>query len=169
MIIGRVIGGNPVTPKSYVLVTEDGREIPGVLAGEQTVFTATANDIREGKIAGSEGGVITGEKIIPAYHTCEGIRLIASGKPMNIPNHATGIDYYDYTKLQAIVCPYNTSINNSVAAEKVSIENKVYNVQSTESISEVTKDHDNKMILLGVNNELSTPCIIRYFSYKEIE
>ena len=45
---------------TYVLVTEDGREIPAVLLEEKTVFTATAEDVRKGKVAASDEGVIVG-------------------------------------------------------------------------------------------------------------
>lgn len=169
MIVGNVIGSNPITPKSYILRTEDGLEVAGILVSEETLFTATENDIREGKIAGTEKGVTTGEKIIPACHTSEGVRVVPSGSRMSIPNPSSDIDAYDYTQLQTIICSYNTSLSNSVSAEKVSIGDTVYNVNSTDSLSIITKNHDTKSIDLGIVNESDKPCIIRFFTYKETE
>lgn len=147
----------------YILVDEDGNEYPAVLVDEETVFDATANDIREGKIAATESGVTVGTKDIPSYHTLEAAKLITTGEDFTI----TGIKNYDYTKLQVIICALNTSISNSVAAEKVSINDKVYAVGSTDVLSDVSVDADNKCINLGITNEGSRPCVMRYFTYKE--
>ena len=169
MIVGNVIGNNPITPKAYILETNTGERIPAVLVAEETLFTATKDDIREGKIAGTEKGVTTGEKVIPAYHTSAGIKVITSGKAFSIPNLDSNIDAYDYTQLQTIICAYNTSLSNSVSAEKVSIGDAVYNVNSTEALSTITKNHDAKSIDFGIVNESEGLCIIRFFTYKEIE
>ena len=168
MRVGNIIGGNPVTPKSVVLQMEDGREIPAVLVGEKTVFTATPNDIREGKTAGTETGVVTGEKFIPTYHTTAGVRVVPANSELTIP-FTDNLNYYDYTKLQAIVCSFNSSIADSVAADKVVIENNVYLVNATDVIATITKDDANKTVSLGVKNATSKPQILRYITYKEIE
>lgn len=151
--------------QTYILVAEDGTEIPAVLVSSETVFDATANDIREGKRAVTDSGVTTGTKVIPSYHTTEGISYIPAGKTMDIVIR-TG-NRYDYTKFQAIVCAFNATIANSVVAEKVVIEDRVYEVGSAESLSEVKTNDDNKSIRLGLVNENSYPCIIRYITYKE--
>lgn len=166
MIVGNVIGNNPVTPKAYILKTNTGEEIPAVLVAEQTLFTATENDIREGKTAGTEKGVITGEKVIPAYHTSGGTSIITSGKPLTI--YLPDLNAYDYTKLQVIVCAFNSSLSNSVATSKVAINNKVYEVLSVDSIADITKNDDGKTIDLGITNETDKPLILRYITYKEI-
>ena len=167
MIVGNVIGSNPITPKTYILETNTGERIPAVLVAEETLFTATKDDIREGKTAGTEKGVITGEKVIPAYHTHQGIKVIANGKEFSVslPN----MDAYDYTKLQAVICDYNTSLSDSVSTSKVVIEDKVYEVLSVIALSELTKSDDDKTIYFGVTNETGKPCILRFFTYKEIE
>lgn len=149
---------------AYILVDEEGNEYPAVMVNEETVFDATANDIREGKTAGTEDGVTVGTKEIPLYITTEGIEVITAGSPMvitlNDGKHA-------YTKLQAVVCPYNTSLTNSVAVEKTCIEDHVYAVGSTEILSDVTIDDDEKAIKLGITNTSAKPVLIRYFTYKE--
>lgn len=167
MIIGNIVGGKPLI-KSYILETEDGQEIPAVLTSQEVVFTATPNDIREGKVAATGSGVVIGEKVIPSYHTCQGSKVVLPGETLSITN-LTANNNYDYTKLQVIVCLYNTTLSDSVAAEVVAIDDGVFNVRSIDSISNVTKDHKNKSIELGITNNFEVPCVIRYFTYKEIE
>lgn len=150
---------------TYIFVTEDGKEVPAVEVAEETVFTATANDIRVGTVAATAEGVTEGMKDIPAYHTTEGLAAVPAGSEFAITIRTA--DRYDFTKLQAIICPYNESMANSVAAEKVAINNSVYAAGSAESLATVTLDHDNKQIKLGITNDGTTPFVIRYFTYKE--
>lgn len=165
MIIGNIVGGKPLI-KTYILETEDGQEIPAVLTSQEVVFTATPNDIREGKVAATGDGVTVGEKVIPAYHTSEGYRVIQPNFRFTIPLKT--LDCYKYTKLQAIICPFSKSIQESVSAEKVLIEGKVYNVKSDVSISIVDINDQEQSIDLGITNETNTSFILRYFTYKEI-
>ena len=165
MIVGNMVGGMPLV-KSFILETEDGKEIPAVLTNQEVVFTATPNDIREGKVAATGDGVTVGEKVIPAYHTHQGNRFIKPGTRFTIP--LPMLELYRYTKLQAIICPYNNSIPESVSAEKVSIDDKVYNVNSGISISVVVPNDEEKTIDLGILNSTDKPFILRYFTYKEI-
>lgn len=167
-IMGNVIGGNPVTPRTFMLEMEDGNKIAGVLAESTTTITADANDIREGKTALLDSGLITGKKVIPAYHTNEGAVVIPNGSSAKI-TVLKSMDLYDFTKLLAIVCDFNSNLSNSVASRTVVIERKVYAVLSTIPLSEVTINHDNKSIDLGVMNETGKPQILRYITYKEIE
>ena len=76
-------------------------------------------------------------------------------------------DLYDYTKLQCIICPFNTSISDSVAADRVVIDGNLYEVNSSTVLSEVTKDATEKAIKLGITNDSSSSYIIRLFTYKE--
>lgn len=154
--------GNYV-PKTMVFVDEFGNETVGTIVDEETTFDATVNDVREGKTFVNDTGVKTGEKFIPGYHTLEGYRAIPNGKPFMLPS-----SIYDYTKLQVIICPYNVSATKSVAAEKVVINDNVYDVLTTESIATVTKDDSISSIDLGLVNESGKPYLVRYFMYKEI-
>lgn len=157
----------PAAIKTVMLEDGDGNSLTAVVTGEETVFTATDNDVREGMVYASDGGVSTGTKIIPSYHTTEAIRIITAGQELNIPLSAS--DRYDYTKLQVIICSYNTSLLDSVAAEKVVIDDNVYNVGETTSISTVSKNDIDKTIELGITNNGEVPLILRYFCYKEID
>lgn len=150
--------------ETYILVDEDGNEIPAVLTDEEVDLTATANDIREGVVAVTDDGVITGEKEIPSYNTREGVRVIPNGTALTIPTTT----HYDYTKLQAIVCAYNTSLSNSVSAQQVVINDDVYEVDSVVSLSSILKDGANSRIDFGLTNTSGSPNIIRFFMYKEI-
>ena len=156
-------GGSSDDTQMYVLVDEDGNEYPAVLVDEEMVFDATANDIREGKIAATDDGVTVGTKDITSYHTLEGFKLIPAGSEFKL----TEIKNCEYTELQAIICAYGTNLTSSVSAEKVSIESKVYEVGSNVAISDVTVDVANSTINFGITNEKDKPCVIRYFTYKE--
>lgn len=154
-------------PKTYILVDENGNETVAALVSQETCFDATENDVREGKNFVSDLGAKTGKKVIPSYHTTEGYRLITNGSVFQTSPFSPA-DLYDYTKLQAIICPFNESINLSVAADKIAINENVYVVNSSEAIATVTKDGGTKTINLGLTNNSGKPYVLRYFTYKEI-
>ena len=163
-----VSGESGEPAKTIILEDEDGNRVIAVLVDEEVDFTATANDIREGKVAATDDGVTIGKKFIPSYETIQGVKLIPSGRAMTITGLVTH-DNYDYTKLQAIICQYNTNTANSMSSEMVVINDNVYEVQSVDSISVITKNHDNKTIDLGVTNNFGKLCVIRYITYKEVD
>ena len=148
---------------TYILADEFGNEIPGVYVESKMVFDATPNDIRIGTTAVTDDGITEGEKEIPAYYTYQGYRIITAGSAFKHRGKNC-----DYTKMQALVCAYNTSLANSTSTEKVSIDNYVYPVQSSESLAQVSIDIDNSTIDFGITNDTSKPQILRYFYYKEI-
>lgn len=65
IIYGNLVGGIVGYGKTFILVDENNREFTGVVVDEMTLFTATAEDIKKGKVAASDSGVITGT------HACE--------------------------------------------------------------------------------------------------
>ena len=148
---------------TYILVDESGNEVPAVYVDGDVFLTATPNDIRIGTTAITDHGIVEGEKEIPSYVTSEGYRAIPNGS-----NFILSIPDYDYTKLQAIICPYNQSFAGSVAAEKVAIDGSVYPVQSTTAEAVITLNRENGYIDFGITNTSGKPYLIRYFSYKEI-
>lgn len=155
-----------ITPnRTYLLQFEDGTELPAVEVGQTVIFDATANDIRAGKTAATGDGVTVGTKDIPAYHITEGWAAIPAGSEFEFTVRTA--NRYDFTKLQAIICPYNKTISESVAAEKVAIERSLYEAGSTVEVSKITVDNDNKKIKFGIVNSSGKPYIIRYFTYKE--
>lgn len=148
----------------YILVDEHGNETPAYLSEERVELTAGPNDIRLGTVAVTGEGVTTGEKDIPAYYVTEGYRLITKGSKFETLQFA----YYDFTKLQVIICPFSGSISTSVAAEKVAIEDNVYLVNSNEVVSTVVRDNVNEKINLGITNTSDGLYVMRYFTYKEV-
>lgn len=155
---------NILDATTFILVDTDGNEYPAVYVDSDTVCTATANDIRKGSVAITPEGVIEGTKEIPAYHTTEGYALVIAGKDFSIPIKD---DRCDYTKLQALLCAYNTSPSKSVSTDRVVIGDSVYAVNSTEAISTVTINAEKATIELNITNDSDTIYIIRYFTYKE--
>ena len=149
---------------TYILVDESGNRIPAVMVAEETVFTATANDIREGTVAATEEGVTVGTKEIPAYIVSEGVILVMSGEEFMIPLDSKKCAY---TELQAIFCKLGSSVATSVESDRVSMMDQVYNVNSNDVISTVTPDPDSGHIRFGISNDSGTMYVIRYFSYKE--
>lgn len=163
MISGNMVGSYSQMGKTFILVDEDGNEITGVVVDQETVFTAGDNDVRAGMVYASDGGVSTGTKDIPIYHSTEGYKIVTNGSKFILP-----IPHYDYTKLQALFCSYNTSFENSVATDRVVVNNSVYPVQSFEAESEITLNTDNGYIDFGITNTSGKPYLIRYFTFKEI-
>lgn len=154
-------------PKTYLITDEEGNEVVGTLVSQETVFDADENDVREGKVFANSLGVKTGNKVIPAYHTLEGFKVVTSGNPFVVK--LANLDTYDYTKLQAIICEFNTSLTDSVSATKVAINDKVYEVLSTVAISDITKNDTEKTVEFGIENTTDKTYLIRFFTYKEIE
>ena len=165
-ISGNLVGSYSQIGKTLMLVDENGNEITGIVVDQEVIFDATDNDVRLGSVYAGDSGVSIGTKVIPAYHTTEGYKFITSGSDFVI--QIVQNEKYDFTKFQAIICPYSTSIADSVAAEKVVINDGVYIVNSTELIATVTKDSETQSINLGIKNESSSIYLIRYFTYKEI-
>ena len=64
-IYGNIVGGATDIGKTFILVDENDNEYTGVVVDELTLFNATADDLKLGKIAASDSGVITGT------HVCE--------------------------------------------------------------------------------------------------
>lgn len=149
---------------TYILVDESGNRIPAVMVAEETVFTATANDIREGTVAATEEGVTVGTKEIPAYIVRDGVSVVSPGSDFVIQLTSS---MCEYTELQAIFCRLGSSVTTSVESDRVSIMDQVYNVNSTDVIASVTPDPDNGCIRFGISNDSDSVYIIRYFSYKE--
>lgn len=154
----------PAAIKTVMLEDGDGNSLTAVVTGEETVFTATDNDVREGMVYASDGGVSTGTKDIPLYHTTSGVQAVPANSEFKITISKN--NRYDYTELQAMTMPYKARMDQSVLVDRVVINDNVYNIGSSEIVSTVTKNINDKSIDLGIING-NTPSIIRFFSYKE--
>ena len=149
----------------YLLTTTDSDDTAyAQLASQEPVtLTATETDVRMGALAVTENGIIEGTKDIPPYHTKQGTVIF-------LPNEEIKLQFYteihDYTGFQATIAKFNTEAKNSVDVEMVVINGSVYRVGSTDVISTVRKDTENKIIDLGIVNG-DSKCILRYILFKE--
>ena len=60
MINGNMVGSYSQIGKTFILVDASGKELTGVVVEQETVFTATDNDVRSGKVYASNDGVSVG-------------------------------------------------------------------------------------------------------------
>ena len=65
VIDGNLVGGALGYGKTFILVDENNNEVPAVVVDQLTVFDATAEDLKLGKVAASDSGIIIGT------HACE--------------------------------------------------------------------------------------------------
>ena len=164
-IYGNPVGG-ALNAKTFMLEVNGGKtEIAATVVGEETVFDATPNDVRTGKTFATSSGVAVGTKDIPAYRTAQGAVIIKPNENFSIL--LEGYSQYDYTKLQCLISKFNTSVDDSVAVDKVVIGDNVYAVNSTIPLAAVTKDAATKSIKLNIKNESSVDYVLRYFTYRE--
>lgn len=164
-IYGNPVGG-ALNAKTFMLEVNGGKtEIAATVVGEETIFDATPNDVRTGKKFATSSGVEVGTKDIPAYRTAQGAVIIKPNENFSIV--LEGYSQYDYTKLQCLISKFNTSVDDSVAVDKVVIGDNVYAVNSTIPLAAVTKDAATKSIKLNIKNESSVDYVLRYFTYRE--
>jgi hypothetical protein len=150
---------------TYILVDENGNEVPAVLVDEPVTLTANATtDIRKGMTAVTDEGLVTGEKEIPGYITTQGKIGVKPTKPLRIRLFS---DICQYTKLMVTVCDYNTSLNDSVSATLVVLGDYLYNVGSSTPIANVTVDAENHSIDLGLINDRDSTIVVHYMTIKE--
>lgn len=65
MIYGNVVGGSSGFGKTFIIEDTDGNSYTGVVVENITVFDATPADLKVGKVAASDSGIIVGT------HECE--------------------------------------------------------------------------------------------------
>ena len=62
MICGNMVGGL-IPLKTLILVDENGNEVVGTAVENLTIFDATAEDIKLGKVAATDSGIVTGTHV----------------------------------------------------------------------------------------------------------
>lgn len=169
MINGNAVGGIVGYGKTFILTDENGNELTGVVTGEEVIFTADpVKDIRAGKVAATDAGVVTGSKDIPAYRTERGSCIIFDGDAFEITDMRE-YDQYDHTELQCIITLFNSTYEDSVEAEKIVLFDNVYAVNSSTPLASISKDSSNKSIKLNIMNNSGKDYIIHYFMYRKEE
>lgn len=154
----------PAAINTIQIENGDGSTIFGVVTSEETVLTATADDVKIGKIAVTDSGVIEGTDT-KTYRTTQASRIILPGKSFTIP--LSKYKQYDYTKFQAMIAEFNTTQLDSTSVGKVSINNAVYSVNSTTKLSDVTKNALTESVDLNITNDTNNVYVIHYITYRE--
>ena len=159
-IYGNVVGGSSGFGKTFILEDEAGTQFMAVCVGEETVFTATDNDVREGLVYASDKGVSTGTKIIPVYYAGYGEKIVLANREVTITTPE-----YDYDSLMVIISTYNTSLSQSFVSTYVSVYDAIYMVGSNTKVADITIDTENEKVNLGIT--ASEKSVLRYFVIKE--
>ena len=163
-ISGNMVGSYSQIGRTFILEDSDGNTIEGVVVDQMTVFDATPEDVIVGKTFASNEGVKVGENT-KTYRVTKASRLVFPNMSYAIP--LSHYNQYDYTKFQCIIAKYNTSLSDSVYTNKISIEDNIYEVNSIDVLSSITKNTDEKSIDLNITNDTVDTYIIHYFTYKE--
>lgn len=169
VVYGNMVGSSgSILGKTVEILSDDGVDLMGVVVDQETVLTAKPSDVRIGKIAATESGIIEGTNTIN-YRTERGVRVIKPGESFSIYFTEDDYDQYNYTQLQCMIAPFNTSISDSYAINKIVINDGVYMTESTNKISDVTKNSETKSIDLNITNDSDVNQFIYFFTYKEEE
>lgn len=164
-IIGKMCGAYSPLGKTFVLQDENGNDlVTGVVTDSAKVFDANVADVKIGKTFASGEGVKVGEDT-KTYRTTHATYLVTPGAKFSIP--LSQYDKYNYTQFQAMISVFNTTVFDSVSVEKISVYDSVFNVNSSNAISSVTKNIDTKSIDLNFTNDTDNVYIINYNTYKE--
>ena len=163
-IMGNMIGSYSQIGRTFVLTDENGTELIGVCTEKEVIFDATAADIKIGKTAATDSGITEGTDT-KTYRTTHAWWLVFPGESFSIPLQE--FDKYNYTAFQAMIAEFNTTQFDSVFVDKISLNDAVYNVCSTEKLADTTKNLLSKSIDLNVVNNTDNVYIIHYNTYKE--
>lgn len=163
MIYGNATGGFGM-PKMIEIVDENENTYIGTVTDSEVIFDATRADVRIGKTFASSDGVSQGENTI-TYRTLKEEHLVLPQENFSIP--LSEHDFYNYTKFQAIITKYETSISDSNQAEKIAINDAIFNVSSAEKISDITKNDTTKSIDFNIINETDDIYLIHLFTYRQ--
>ncbi len=160
--------GNPCggfgMPKMLEIVDDNGNTIIGTVTDSEVIFDATRDDVKVGKIFASADGVQEGIDT-RTYRTTHASKTILPGEQFSIP--LDDYEKYNYTKFQAMIAEFNTTQYDSVSVVKISLNDAVYDVNSTIKISDVTKNSSTKSIDLNITNNTNNTYVIHYSTYKE--
>lgn len=164
-IYGNTIGG--VAPVNvFELELEDGTVLNGVVTEEPPVITARPKDIRIGKTAILGDGIVEGENTI-TYRTRVATRVILPNQTFSLP--LSMYNHYDYTKIQAIIVLHSSKYDNNAETMAVTIDNAVFSTQTSEKLSDITKNENAKSIDFNITNNSDKNYSIRYFTYRDEE
>ena len=147
-IVGKMAGCYSPIGNTFILQDESGNELAtGVVTEQEQVFDATVADVKVGKTFASDDGVKVGEDT-KTYRTEHASYLILPNESFSIPLEK--YEQYNYTKFQAMISIFNTTVSDSVSVTKVSLYDSVYDMNSSSKLSDVTKNMKTKCIDLNI-------------------
>lgn len=164
-IYGNMVGGvGSGIGKTLIFEDETGNQFTGVITENVQVFDATPADVKIGKKFVSDNGIAEGTDT-KTYRTTHAWYLIFPGESFSIPL----VDYngYDYTQFQAMIAIFNTTMLDSVSVAKIVLYDYIYDTNSYDALSHISKNKDNKSVDFGITNETSDVYIVHYNTYKE--
>lgn len=147
---------------SYVLTNADGtQKVYAQLSSKEPItLTAGANDIRKNTSAITNEGYTEGTKDIPAYFSTYGRKFVLADNEVTLTSPE-----FDYKNIMVTIAPFNSSVDESVEVIYASIDDSMYEANSTTKVSDITVDLENETIHFGITvSELS---VLRYFVVRE--
>lgn len=162
-IMGNMIGSYSQIGRTFVLTDENGTELTGVCTEKEVIFDATAADIKIGKTAATDSGITEGENTV-TYRTQVGYCLVLPGDQFSIP--LSNYDQYDYTKLQCVITLFSSDYSAGATAHNITINDGVYSIETSQKISDITKNITTKSIDLNITNNTDNIYEISYFTYR---
>lgn len=163
-IYGNVVGGSSGLGKTLVFEDEAGNGFVGVVTDSIKMFDATPADVKIGKTFVSDSGIAEGTDT-KTYRTHHASYLVFPGESFSIPLEE--YNRYDYTKFQAMIAEFNTTVLDSVFVVKILLDDFVYNVNSNNKLSSVTKNSQTKSVDFNIVNDTDRIYIVHYNTYKE--
>lgn len=164
-IYGNIVGGGGSgLGKTLIFEDEAGNSFVGVVTDSVKMFDATPADVKIGKTFVSDSGIAEGTDT-KTYRTTHAYYLIFPGERFSVP--LIDYDSYDYTQLQAMIAMFNTTILDSMSVVKVALYDYVYDVNSNDKLSHISKDKDSKSVDFGITNNTGNIYIVHYNTYKE--
>lgn len=163
-ISGNLVGSYSQIGKTFILVDSDNNQFTGVVTDNMQVFDATPSDVKIGKTFVSDKGVEKGTDT-KTYRTEHSSYLIFPGENFSILLEE--YNQYDYTKFQAIIAKFNTSFEDSVNTDKISINDNIYAVNSTDILSNITKNSVTKSVDFNIVNNTDNIYVVHFNTYRE--
>ena len=151
-------------PKLIEIADGNGNTFIGAVTDSEVALDATRADVKVGKMFAANEGIQEGEDT-KTYRTTHASCLVLPGESFTIP--LDKYDIYNYTKFQAMIAEFNTTQIDSISVNKIVLNDKVYNTNSTVKLSDITKNSSTKSVDLNITNSTDKAYVIHYNTYKE--
>lgn len=166
-IYGNMVGSSGGTiGKTVEIISDDGVSLMGVVVDQEQILDAKPSDIRIGKIAATDSGIVEGTNTI-TYRTIILSELFLPGETICI--YLPQFNMYDYTKIQCIVTLFEKSYVDSAVPKYITIDDNVFSIDTHNKVSSITKNATDKTIELNITNNSEDVYEIFFATYHEEE